>query len=274
MDDLYQKIANEVLSCHLIIEGNIDEVRKNHNATTAINGFKEEEFIVEFINSNNQFREKLVKLDSKILLARYRQLKGTTKIDITNGHTGLQIKKYKHKIFGQLDRRPLYSVIHNIPALKKIRKYLQNLFELELLSCGKMVDKTQTIVKLTYDNYSQQELTTIVKIINEQKSKLIEMAFHGFHNKEKPIYLFGIEYKNKQRNNLIIYKITDIIEYLQKHEFQIKKSGTVIELAGCFSIQRKGGDAGKKTSNDMQTKLVFSKLPTDMIKLKFVFPNY
>ena len=51
-----------------------------------------------------------------------------------------------------------------------------------------------------------------------------------------------------------------VIKYLNTQKFKIRKSGTVIQLGDSFTMQRKGGDSGKKTANHLQFKLVFSKL--------------
>ena len=77
----------------------------------------------------------------------------------------------------------------------------------------------------------------------------------------KPNILLGVEYdKEKNRIKMIFYKMQDVIKYLATQEFKIRKSGTVIQLGNTFTMQRKGGDSGKKTANHLQFKLVFSKL--------------
>ena len=59
---------------------------------------------------------------------------------------------------------------------------------------------------------------------------------------------------------MVYYKMNDVVKYLNTQEFKIRKSGTVIQLGDTFTMQRKGGDSGKKTANHLQFKLVFSKL--------------
>ena len=55
----------------------------------------------------------------------------------------------------------------------------------------------------------------------------------------------------------------DVINYICKSNFIIRLSGTVIQLGDAFTMQRKGGDGGKKSANNLQFKLIFSKLDID-----------
>ena len=43
-------------------------------------------------------------------------------------------------------------------------------------------------------------------------------------------------------------------------DFYIKRSKSVIGLGNALTIQRKGGDCGNPSSNQIQAKLIFSKL--------------
>jgi hypothetical protein len=45
-----------------------------------------------------------------------------------------------------------------------------------------------------------------------------------------------------------------------QYDFAIRKSRTVVELGPSFTIQRKGGDGGRKSANDVQFKIVPSLL--------------
>ena len=64
-------------------------------------------------------------------------------------------------------------------------------------------------------------------------------------------------------------KIQDIIDYLETLDFKISKRKTVVTLGddSILSIQRKGGDGGKKGSNQLQVKLIVSKLLDKNTKL-------
>ena len=52
----------------------------------------------------------------------------------------------------------------------------------------------------------------------------------------------------------------DVIESLMQYDFSIRDSKTVVELGPSFTFQRKGGDGGRKSANDIQFKIVPSLL--------------
>jgi len=239
---------------------------------TAKNGFKEEDLVVNDLNNNKELKQNLEKfLNSE--LKNFAKKTGTTKTDITDGKIRIQVKKHKKDQFGQVDRHYLSYFLDKIPKLKSIEKYLSGICELPLLDNG-YCDKSKSIIKLTKSNYSQQELENLIKILNQNKKEIIEYAFIGYNTDSKPNLLCGSEYtKDKKREKLIFYKMNDVIKYLNTQNFKIRKSGTVIELGNSFTIQRKGGDKGKKQANHLQIKLIFSNLEINE-KLEFYVKNY
>ena len=68
-------------------------------------------------------------------------------------------------------------------------------------------------------------------------------------------------------------KIQDIIDYLETLDFKISKRKTVVTLGddSILSMQRKGGDGGKKGSNQLQVKLIVSKLLDKIQNLQYTF---
>ena len=52
----------------------------------------------------------------------------------------------------------------------------------------------------------------------------------------------------------------EVIESLMQYDFKLRKSKTVIELGPSFTFQRKGGDGGRQSANDIQFKIVPSLL--------------
>lgn len=85
-------------------------------------------------------------------------------------------------------------------------------------------------------------------LLNKSKKNILEYAFLGTNLEIKSEYLFGVEYKNDKRNKIVIFKIHDVINYLEKLNFKISPRKTAILLGneGTISLQRKGGDCGKK----------------------------
>ena len=162
--------------------------------------------------------------------------------------------------FGQIDRHYLSYFFEKIPELENHKNKLEGMCQLPILDNG-LCDKSKNIIKLTSENYQQQDLNNFIKDLNKFKSKIIDYAFLGYEEINKPNILLGVEYdKENNRKKMIFYKMESVIKYLNTQEFKIRKSGTVIQLGDTFTMQRKGGDSGKKTANHLQFKLVFSKL--------------
>ena len=68
-------------------------------------------------------------------------------------------------------------------------------------------------------------------------------------------------------------KIEDIIDYLEPLDFTITKGKTVVKLDNIISIQRKGGDAGRKGSNQLQFKITVSNLLEKVYNLEYNFTD-
>ncbi len=117
---------------------------------------------------------------------------------------------------------------------------LNNLCENHLLDNKTHIDKTKPIKKLCESNYSKEELNKLIDILN--------YAFLGNNTQMQPVFLFGSEYINNKRVKIVLFKIKNIIDYLETLNFTISKKKTVIILGNesILSLQRKGGDGGKK----------------------------
>ena len=211
------------------------------------------------LNESKEIRSNL-NIFLNIQLGTFIKNNGTSKTDITDGKINIQVKKHKINQFGQIDRHYLSYFFEKIPELMIHKNKLEGMCQLPILDNG-LCDKTKNIIKLTTKNYQQQELDNFIEDLNKFKSKIIDYAFLGYDEKNKPDILLGVEYdKENNRNKIIFYKMESVIKYLNTQEFKIRKSGTVIQLGDTFTMQRKGGDNGKKTANHLQFKLIFSKL--------------
>lgn len=232
------------------------------NSQTAKNGYKEEELVCKDLNI------KLIKEEFRPMLGnnynKCNRIKGNHKCDIQSDNKILrgQVKKYKKGQFQQLDRHWTSSLIKNIPELNEASQILKNLFEYPLLPNGTHVDKSKNIKNLCNSNYSQEILDNLLDLLNKCKKQILEYAFYGSNLEMKPEYLFGVEYENDKRNKIVVFKIEDVIKYLEKLNFKISPRKTVILLGdnSTISLQRKGGDSGKKSSNQLQIKLILSNL--------------
>lgn len=234
------------------------------NSNTAKNGYKEEQLVCNDLNFNTCMQSELYTFIPERI--RYcSKLKGTSKVDITSEDKRFtaQVKKYKHGQFQQLDRHWLHDLIQHIPAISLYEKLLRNWCELPLSVDGKFVDKSASRVLLSNIYYQDKVLHSFVDTLNRHKRDILEYAFYGTKKDCIPEYLIGVEYKKNTRFKLIAYKISDIIDSLCKYAFEIAASKSVIKLGTCLSLQRKGGDGGKKSSNQLQFKIILSSLQID-----------
>jgi len=232
------------------------------NSQTAKNGYKEEELVCKDLNN-----ELIKQAFTPMLGNDYNEcnrITGNHKCDIQSDNKILrgQVKKYKKKQFQQLDRHWTSNLIENIPELDEYSQILKDLFEYPILPNGTHVDKSKNIKKLCNSNYSQEILDNFLNLLNKYKKQILEYAFYGSNLETQPEYLFGVEYENTKRNKIVVFKIEDSIKYLETLNFKISPRKTAILLGdnSTISLQRKGGDSGKKSSNQLQIKLILTNL--------------
>ena len=230
------------------------------NSKTAKNGYKEEDKICEDLNVNDEIREAF----SDMLPDDYdfcRKIPGTGKVDVMSDDKKIraQVKKYKIGQFQQIDRHWIDNIIRTIPNLKDIEEMLKKWCEIPLKSNGTHINKSQKRVLLSKKNYNRRELSNFIRKLNISKKEILDYIFYGTEE-IKPEYLIGVEYEGDKRKQIVMYNINDIIDDLNKKSFQISKSNSVINLGNYLTIQRKGGDGGKKSSNQIQFKIIISKI--------------
>ena len=233
------------------------------NSDAAKDGYKEENLICDDLNKNNELRP----LVEKFLGNDYdhcSRVNGNCKCDIQSANKFIkaQVKKYKNRQFQQLDRHYVDNLIKHVPELENISLILKDLCEYPLLSNGILIDKDKSIKKLCLSNYSESVLENFIDNLNKHKNKILDYAFFGTNLDTQPKYLFAVEYVDNKRSKIVLCKIKDIMEYLDNCCFKITKRKTVITLGddSIISLQRKGGDGGKKSSNQLQIKITLSKL--------------
>lgn len=243
------------------------------NSLTAKNGYKEEELVCNYLS----IRE-IYDLFLPIIGTDYDKCSrviGNHKCDIQSNNKKLnaQVKKYKKGQFQQLDRHWINDFIKSIPELNEISQILKDLCEYPLLPSGTHIDKSKGIKKLCLSNYSEEILTNLLTILNKHKRLILNYAFLGTNLEMQPEYLFAVEYINDKKTKIVLFKIKDIIDYLEQLDFKISPRKTVIMLGdkGIISLQRKGGDGGKKCSNQLQIKIIVSKLIDKVNNLQYNF---
>lgn len=194
-------------------------------------------------------------LENVLIDRLFYKKKDFSKTDITNNIINIQVKKTKINQSGQIGKYSINAIISDIPELKPIEKYLRQLCELPLIDnfyCDKSYENNRKL------NLSFLETEYFINTLNNNKRKILEYVFKGNRNDCIP-NLFCISYKGLT-DKIIIYRINDIIEYLMDFSFKIKRSKTVISLGNIMSLQRKGGDSGRKSGNKLQFKLICSRL--------------
>jgi hypothetical protein len=199
---------------------------------------------------------------------------GKSDIKSKNNILKAQIKKCKKGQFQQLDRHNLNHVFEHIPTIKPASQILKDLFEYPLLPNETHVDKSLKLKKLNSLNYTPEELDNFFKILNNNVEHILKYAFLGQNEENQPDYVITVQCtKDNQRVAITAFKIQDAINYLKTLRFKVSPRKTVIYLGedGIISLQRKGGDKEKKSSNNMQIKIkpceLIDKIPHSKHKL-------
>lgn len=232
------------------------------NSETAKNGYFEEGLCCEDLNFNETLKMKYEDFFPRNY-GLCQRMSGGGKADIAS-HDNLlkiQVKKFKINQFQQVDRHWISDIVVHIPQLKSVEYILKEWCEIPLKECNKIIDKSVGRKTLDTNHFSHDELGHLMNKLNCCKRQILEFAFCGVCAHSAPNYLVGVEYINKKRHRQVTYRISDITSYLQEQgNFEIAKSCSVIKLGDSFTLQRKGGDGGKKSSNQLQMKLVLSRL--------------
>lgn len=190
------------------------------NLNTAKGGYNEEKWVAHFLQDGVYVNQ-----DKK------------SKVDIKNDNWNFQVKKSKKGQFQQVSRGTVDNLINDLPELEPIKDLLKERCE----------EKKE---------FKPELLDTL----NKNKRQIIEHALLG--HGEKPDILCVTEWgkRNNKREKISFYEMGDVIESLMQYDFKIRNSKTVIELGPSFTFQRKGGDGGRQSANDIQFKIVPSLL--------------
>jgi hypothetical protein len=115
--------------------------------------------------------------------------------------------------------------------------------------------------KLLPGNYSPKELNRLLEFLNENRRHLLASAFTGQDKKPKANWLLLHEWKfpNWRRNiggkaSSQLISMQKVLKLYEGIKVSYTKRGTITFGAG-VTLQRKGGDSGAKTANDLQFKL-------------------
>lgn len=224
----------------------------------ALGGYQEEQNVCDDLNTPGSPLREILEKRSHVT-GHFKKVRGKYKTDITDGALKIQVKKFKKKQFQQVCRHWVEYIIEQIPNLKSIEHILNGLCCVPLLE-DKTIDKSKKRVPLCSTNHSDEQLNEFLRVLNENKVDILKFAFEGNDIEYKPNFHIIAEYHGSVRKDVKLIETLRIIEYLKDFDFKIMNSKTVIKLGGVFSLQRKGGDAGRQTANQLQMKVDFTRL--------------
>jgi hypothetical protein len=116
-------------------------------------------------------------------------------------------------------------------------------------------------LRLKGKNYTQDELDTLTSFLNTKRKALLLSAFTGQDKKSKANWLLLHRWTHPKweknvarRESSELISMLEIIALFEKLEVNYGKYGTITFGAG-VTIQRKGGEGKKESSNDLQFKM-------------------
>lgn len=225
----------------------------------ALGGYQEEQNVCDDLNTPGSPLREIIEEKRGPVIGHFKKIRGHYKTDITNGVVNIQVKKFKKKQFQQVCRHWVEYIIEHIPNLKSVQSMLNGLCCIPLLEDG-TIDKSKKRIPLSSTHYTNEQLDDFLMALNENKVDILKFAFEGHDIEYKPNFHAIAEYHGSVRKDVKLIETQEIIEYLKDFDFEIMKSKTVIKLGGVFSLQRKGGDAGRQTANQLQMKVDFTRI--------------
>ena len=241
------------------------------NSETAKNGYKEEQLICNDLK-NPEIKKALTDTINQEFNS-CKTVGGTHKTDIQSDNKLLKIqcKKGKKGQFQQLFRTSKSRFIQKFPQINDCTDILAAVFEYPLTPCGKYVDKSIPLKKLDSQHYKETELKHLLESFNNNIEEILKFVLLGEDEDMKPNILIYSEYEYKIRKRIIAFKYTDIFQHLKTLKFHISPRKTGLRLnPKVLSIQRKGGDSGKKGSNQIQFKII----PSILIELGIPYSEH
>ena len=236
---------------------------------TAKSGFKNEDFIATEFSKGEKSKHakkwltemgydttKITKIDAKT--SRELGL-GSVKSDVivfvNEDRIGISAKKAIAD-FNQIDKRwtDTYQELLKIPndVVVILKKYVgEEGFQPKDFSeyrNKKLKDKR----RLYIDELSEKEQERLISYLESIKEKIFEMVLRG-EGKDVAEWLLVIKYNNrKEMIDSKIVTIGDAIKHFSKGKVTTTKRG-VLKI-GQITLQRKGGDGGRKTAQMLQFK--------------------
>lgn len=105
------------------------------------------------------------------------------------------------------------------------------------------------------DEFKKTEQNQMIKFLKENKETIINDVIAGFENTSPNWFL--ICKKTKDKEIYALHSIDNVLSLLVEGEVEISKRGNF--NIGKLTLQRKGGDKGKPSANQMQFKVRLDK---------------
>lgn len=237
-------------------------------SVTAKNGFKNEQFVVD--EFNDWQKSKFAKLWltameyslSEIENVKAIKVKGSYKADVQveikisiklknlTDIQNLQVKLVSNpKGFNQIDKRWLksYKELWNIP---------DDIYELLAYFSGELAPKvinTRDSRRMFADEFSFEEQNKFLKFFQENKTLIINDILKGRGRLSAEWMLVILKLKNSDTIEWALEPMNKVLNYFGNGEVKITPRGSF--KIGQITIQRKGGDNGRKTANMLQFKI-------------------
>ncbi len=244
------------------------EILINRGSTTAKNGFKNEDFTVaEFNNWENsnlaQLWLKAMDYDlTDIESVRATKVKGSFKADIQVAIKieiklkslidiqNLQVKLVSNpKGFNQIDKRWLksYNELWNIPS---------DVYELLQYFTGEKspkIDNLRDKRRMFADEFSKDEQQILLKFFNDNKTLIVNDILKGRGKFSAEWMLVILRLNDRDTIDWALEPINKVLNHFGNGKVYITPRGSF--KIGNITIQRKGGDNGRETSNMLQFKI-------------------
>lgn len=226
---------------------------------SAKNGLKEEVKIATLLNESPRLRKEVFAFAGKndtnkpfttdVKKGKSDYGSGLGPESTKETRLGLQNKKQGKKSFGQVHRQSVDRFVEQAGLDDAIKEGLTHLCKQKSLKNRKL------------GNY--KKLDEFLTSLEAHKEKILRAIFLGLNNDYEPDLICWSMPMPCGKKRLSFFRMDHIIAHCMKQEFKVRKSQTVIELGPALTLQKKGGDRGKSSANDVQFKIALSKLQVE-----------
>lgn len=230
---------------------------------TARNGFKNEDDVIfkfnnwktdvdaqKWLQIMNYDLERIESVTA-IKLSGYKtdvQAQITIKLTFEIDAQNIQVKLVSNKKgFNQIDKRWIdsYSQLWNIP------EDIEHILKLFTGQIAHNVKNSKDSRRLFMTEFQEEDQIKLLNFLNLNKILIVNDIIKG-RGQFATEWVLVVQ-KSNNNSNWILKPVNIVINYFSQGDIQITKRGSI--KIGKITMQRKGGDAGRKTANMLQFKL-------------------